>query len=400
MREIWKILLYLINSFPVLFIILVLYIFKYLTLIQILSLYLLYCIYWQIFSKVTFTYTRNQENDELIKKCPSLINPKYKPHFLLPLCPFQMLICEYWKPEQGKQLTYKTENVNKYGAKILWTKFSFMEKEFTDEPILMIFPGMTGITEDGYVQNLAYEGLTKGYNVVIFQMRILSEDFGINESGTFKYYDDIDEALDYIINKHKNSKIFAIAGSYGANNLVYYLGYLNSKKKKIHAAISISNPYDLELCERLLEETIFSWIITYLERKNFKRIRKGAENCKYNDLNIDFISNCDDMKSYDEEFTRKLLGYKSADDYYRSASALRHFDKINVPLLCINSKDDGLTSCRAIPYDDIRLNKNVFLLVTDKGAHMCFFCNEKFFGLKQWHLKPIFEFLSACKNIS
>ena len=56
-----------------------------------------------------------------------------------------------------------------------------MEKEFTDEPILILFPGMTGITEDGYVQNLAYEGLTKGYNVVIFQMRILSEDLSINE---------------------------------------------------------------------------------------------------------------------------------------------------------------------------------------------------------------------------
>lgn len=398
MNEFLKIILYLINSFPLLFIIIGLYIFHYLTIIQILFLYLLYCIYWQIFCKVTFIYTRNEENDELIKNCPSLINPKYKPHFFLPICIFQMLICEYWKPKEGKKLVYKIENVNKYGAKILWTKFSYMKNEFTDEPILLLFPGMTGVTEDGYVQNLAIEGLNKGYNVVIYQMRILSEDFSLNETGIFKLYDDIDEALDYIIEKHKKSKIYAIAGSYGANNLVYYLGYLNSKKKKINAAVSISNPYDMELCERFLEETIFSWLITFLERKNFKKIRKSVEKVKNNDFNIEFISTCDDMKSYDEEFSRKLFGYKSADDYYRSVSALREFDKINIPLLCINSKDDGLTSCRAIPYDDIRLNKNIFLLVSDKGAHMCFFCNEKFFGLKQWHLKPIFEFLSACNN--
>ena len=156
----------------------------------------------------------------------------------------------------------------------------------------------------------------------------------------------------------------------------------------------------MELCERFLEETFFSWVITYLERQNFKKIKKGVENCKVNCFNFEFISNCDDMKSYDEEFSSKLYGYKSADDYYRSISAIRVFDKINIPLLCINSKDDGLITYRAIPYDDIRLNKNIFLLVTDKGAHMCFFSNERLLELKQWHLKPIFEFLNSCLKFS
>ena len=400
MNEAMKIILYLFNSFPLLFIIIGLYIFKYITLIHILCIYLLYCIYWQIFSKAIFIYTKNNENEELLKNCPSLKNPKYKPHFLLPICLFQMIICEYWKPKEGKKIVYKVENVNNYGTKIIWAKLSDMKGEFTNEPILVLFPGMTGVVEDGYIQNLVLEGLKKGYNVVIYQVRFLSPDFGLNEKGTFKLYEDIDQALDCIIEKHKNSKILAISGSYGANNLVYYLGYLNNIKKKIHAAVSISNPYDMELCERFLEETFFSWVITYLERKNFKKIKKGVENCKVNSFKFEFISNCDDMKSYDEEFSSKLYGYKSADDYYRNISAIRVFDKINIPLLCINSKDDGLITYRAIPYDDIRLNKNIFLLITDKGAHMCFFSNEMFFGLNQWHLKPIFEFLNSCLNFS
>ena len=80
----------------------------------------------------------------------------------------------------------------------------------------------------------------------------------MNEKGTFKLYEDIDQALDCIIEKHKNSKNFAISERYGANNLVYYIGYLNNIIKKIYAAVSISNPYDMELCERFLEETFFS----------------------------------------------------------------------------------------------------------------------------------------------
>ena len=398
MNEMVKIILYLFNSSPLFFIIIFLYLFKYITLTQIILIYLLYCIYWQFFSKVTLIYTKNKQNEELLNNCPNLLNPRYKPHFFLPICAFQMLVCEYWKPKEGKNLVYEIQNVNKYGTKILWAKFSYMTKKFTNEPILFLFPGMTGVVQNGYIQNLIIEGLHQGYNVVIYQMRILSEDFRLNETGTFKIYDDIDEALNCIIEKYKNSKIFAISGSYGANNLVYYLGNLNNTNKKIQAAVSISNPYDMYLCERFLEDTIFSWLITYLERRNFIKLRKGVEKCKKIDINIEYLSNCNDMKSYDEEFSRKVCGYKSADDYYRNISALRKFENINIPLLCINSKDDGLIPCRAIPYDDIRLNKNVFLLLTDKGAHMCFFSNEKLLGLKQWHLKPIFEFLSSCQN--
>ena len=77
-----------------------------------------------------------------------------------------------------------------------WARFSDMKKENSNEPILLIFPGMTGITEDGYVQNIVIEGIFKGYNVVIFKMRILDEDFMLNE--TFKLYDEIDETVDAI----------------------------------------------------------------------------------------------------------------------------------------------------------------------------------------------------------
>ena len=394
-----KIMLFLFNSFPIPFIILALFIFKYVNLFHIIIVYFSYCLYWQLFTNVKFYYTKNKKNDEIIKNCPSILNPHYKPHIFLPFCISQMIICEFWHPKKAKQLVYDVQNVNNNGTKLYWARFSDMEKENSNEPILLVFPGMTGIVEDGYVQNIVIEGIYKGYNVVIFKMRILDEDFKLNE--TFKLYDEIDEAVDVIFQKYKNPKIYAISGSYGANNLVHYLGLINSKSKKIKAAISISNPYDMELCERLLEDTFFSWLITYLERKNFKKIKKGVEGFKnIGNINTEYIANCDDMKSYDEEFSRKIFGFKSADDYYRSISALRVLDKVNIPLLCINSKDDGLTSFRAIPYDDIRLNENIFLLVSDKGAHMCFFSNEILFGLRQWHLKPIFEFLSSCQKFS
>ena len=66
----------------------------------------------------------------------------------------------------------------------------------------------------------------------------------------------------------------------------------------------------------------------------------------------------------------------------------------------LNSIDDGLTSNKAIPYDHIGLNENIFLLVTEKGAHNCYISDEKFTEFKQWHMKPIYEFLNAYRKIS
>ena len=72
--------------------------------------------------------------------------------------------------------------------------------------------------------------------------------------------------------------------------------------------------------------------------------------------------------------------------------------KIDIPVLCINSIDDPITPSQAIAYDDIKSNPNIFLIITEKGSHMGFISNEKFLELKQWNIKPAFEFLN-CQHI-
>jgi abhydrolase domain-containing protein 1/3 len=329
---------------------------------------------------------------------------QYKPHFLLPFGIQQMIAINLAKFPDAENLTFDVEDINNEGLHLWWASFKNQKLNLNSKsPVLLFLPGMTGNVEDPYVQNIIIEGLKNGFNVVMFQMRILNEKFLLPKKGIFRWYDDIDLCLDKIKEKYPQSKIYAIGGSYGANNLVYYLGYKNNKNKKIECAVSISNPYDMRLCERMCEDTIFSSLVVYLERDNFKKIKKGVEKTSiYNpyNLNAEDVSICEDMKGYDELFTRKILGYKSADDYYINISAYNMIDKVNIPLLCLNSIDDGLTSNKAIPYDHIRLNENIFLLVTDKGAHMCYISNEKFTEFKQWDMKPIFEFLNAYRKIS
>ena len=63
-------------------------------------------------------------------------------------------------------------------------------------------------------------------------------------------------------------------------------------------------------------------------------------------------------------------------------------------MLSIDSINDPITPFQEI-LDDIKLNLNIFLIVTDKGAHMTFIFNEKVNELKQLNLKTVFKFLNS-----
>ena len=397
-----NVLFQIINYFLIGFIFLVLKLCGYITFTHMVLAYIAYCIYIQLTSKTKLYYTKNERNEKILSMCPELSKPNYKPHVLLPFAFQQMILSEIPLLIADKpKVAFREQEVNKYGVKLYWPYFSDFE-EITDPntPILFFCPGMTGDITDPYVVNICIEGLKNGYHVCVYQMRILSENFGVDESGRMNFCEDIDLCLDSIKEAYPNAKIFGISGSFGANNLLYYLGEKNKlypkDKKKIEAAVSFSNPYNMEICSRLCEGTIISTLVTHLEQRNSRKIKESIDKCpNLSYMDTKELINCEDPYLFDELFNGRLHGYKTATEYYRAISAVKNLIDIDVPVLCINSTDDPITPYQAIAYDDIRLNPNIFLIVTDKGAHMAFVSNEKLTELKQWNLIPAFEFLNC-----
>ena len=397
--------LQIVKYFPVAFVVLLLKILGYISFTHIVIMYIGYCIYTQFTSKTYLYYTKNVKNEKILSMCPELSNPNYKPHFLFPFAFQQMFLSLNSLLISDKpKLKFREQKVNEYGLTLFWPYFSDFE-EISDPniPILFFLPGMTGEISDPYVINICIEGLKNGYHVCMYQMRILNENFGVDESGRMSFCEDIDLCLDVIRKTYPNAKIYGISGSFGANNLLYYLGEKNNKlpkdKKKIDAAVSFSNPYNMEMCSRLCEGTIFSTLVTYLERTNTKKIKDSIERCpNLSYLNIQELLQCENPLAFDELFNGKLQGYKSASEYYRNISSIKNMSEIDIPVLCINSIDDPITPYQAIAYDDIKINPNLFLIVTDRGGHMAFISNEKLTEFRQWNLKLSFEFLN-CQRV-
>ena len=401
------ILFQLLNYFSVAFIFILLTVLNYITFTHIIVAYLAYCVYVQFTSKTYLYYTKNVKNEKILSMCPELSNPNFKPYFFLPFAFQQMFmsLCPLLIQDKPK-LKFREQKVNEYGLTLYWPYFSdFEEISDPNTPILFFLPGMTGEIIDPYVINICIEGLKNGYHVCVYQMRILNENFGVDESRKMNFSDDIDLCLDVIKAQYSKAKIYAISGSFGANNLLFYLGDKNKNypkdKKKIDAGVSFSNPYNMEICSRLCDGTIISTLVTYLEQKNSKKIKNSMDKCpNLEHINTQELIECENPLLFDELFNGKLHGYRTATEYYRNISAVKTLSEIDVPVLCINSIDDPITPYQAIAYDDIKMNPNIMLVVTDKGSHMAFISNEKITELKQWNLKLAFEFLNCQKGLN
>jgi predicted alpha/beta-fold hydrolase len=380
------------------------YIFNKITFSTIIILYFIYCTYQNINSRSYLSYKETEKNKKIIEKCKILKNKEFKPHFFLPNSFLQIVFMDKIKGPD-LPLIIERKSVNGFGTYLDWVKVDPECKieisTKNQDPVLLILPGLTGSKNDMYVMNISFEGLKNNYHVAIYQNRLLSEKIVLPSDSAVDLFDDLDSAIDLIQEQFPKSKIFAVGFSYGANKIVHYLGLKNIHKRKINAAVSVGNPYDMLICQRLISESIFEHFILDLLKKNLNKTKQNITESQeeFFKLEIEKAEKCKNLKDFDESITRRVLGYKSADDYYRGISCVHHMRNIDVPLLCISSLDDNITSAKAIPFDEVQINENIILLVTDKGGHLCYIGNENFFKLKQWVNEPIMEFINTVKDL-
>lgn len=381
------------KQFWIFWLVLLLTIFRIIPFYYSILAYLLFCIYHQLTSYTEVIYTPNSPMEEIIKKS-KLESFKFRPSFFLPITPLQFINLFRTKAKPKNKISVERKYIGNNGVCIDWIKYEGINNE--NNPILIIFPGLTGCVDDAYVINIAHECIVNGgFNTCIYQMRLLTEKLKVDKHYLF-LMDDIDETLDELRKEFgENKAIYGVGFSYGANQMVKYLGQKNYIKKKINAAVSISNPYEFIISSRLgLNKLYNRMLLSFLQ----KVVVKTKNNLEKLNLDVDFLLNTNQLKDFDDFYTAKMFGFSCADEYYRNVSSVNEMGNINVPLLCVSAKDDQICFEESIPYDDIKLNKNIALLHTSHGTHSGFIENDGLFGVRQWVPNPVMSFLKAIEN--
>jgi predicted alpha/beta-fold hydrolase len=74
----------------------------------------------------------------------------------------------------------------------------------------------------------------------------------------------------------------------------------------------------------------------------------------------------------DDRVTAPSFGFGNAANYYRTQSALAFLDRIRVPVLLIQAKDDTFIPFEIFKSAAVRGNRRIELLVTEHGGHLGF----------------------------
>ena len=204
---------------------------------------------------------------------------------------------------------------------------------------------------------------------------------------------DLEEVINYVLSKKQYTEIILVGYSKGGNISMKYAGQkaenIPSEIKKI---IAISSPTDLQGSVDVMGKSGF-----YTERFKTKLIKFLLNRSELIDNQIlkDF-SKFKYLDDFTDNYIAPLHGFKDGRDYYEQCAAMQLVDKIRVPTLSLNAKNDPVLSESCAMLDVAKHSDYIFSEVPNHGGH-CGFFQPNSDGI-YWGDKRIVEFVEG--NVS
>ncbi|GJR33307.1 embryogenesis-associated protein EMB8-like protein [Tanacetum coccineum] len=261
-----------------------------------------------------------------------------------------------------------------------------------DIPLLILIPGLTSDQNSAYIKEIAYKMAKHGWNVVVSNHRGLG---GVPLTSECFYTagksDDLGEVVNYLHRKQPETPLYALGTSLGANILVKYLGE-DGVKVPLVGAVSISNPWDLLIGDRFYTRGIMQRFYNRVLGNSLKGAAKLHQETYARLSDWEGIEKSRSIRDFNNYSARIAGNFETIDAFHRWASSARLVTNVSVPLFCLNAIDDPVCTDEAIPWDEIRKNKNVVLATTEHGGHIAYF--EGISGKSLWWIRVVEEYLS------
>jgi len=284
-------------------------------------------------------------------------------------------------------------------------KFIFNDDDFThcywykepsatnNKPIVVLFHGLAGSYKSHYIQGVMQELDTKGFDCVVLHFRSCS---GVMNKKVQTYHSGkTDDALEYMRAlrvKFPNKLFFGVGFSLGANMLLKLLGE-EKENSLLTSAIAVSAPMMLDVCANSINKG-FSKFYESMLVKNLNILLEQKYEMhdmqKIIGLKKEDVKNIKTFWEFDEIYTAKVNGFKSAQDYYEKSSARQFLKDIQTPTLIIHAKDDPFMSPEIIPAKE-EVSLHVELEIYENGGHVGF-VNGSLFKPEYWLEKRVSEY--------
>lgn len=235
---------------------------------------------------------------------------------------------------------------------------------------VIISHGLEGSSDRPYVRRTASYFAERGWSVMAWNCRSCSGE--PNRLPRFYHHGDtadLSVVVQYAADRDFEN-IILIGYSMGGSMSLKYLGE-NIFPKTVKGAVTFSVPCNLhdsalELSKRsnrFYEQRFLKKLLLKIEKKaiKFPEIIKG--------ISLDQIHTFDDFHKH---FTVPLHGFESLEDFFTTATCDQSFDRIQVPVLIVNAKNDPMLGAKCYPVTIAQNHPYLYLEMPERGGHVGF----------------------------
>lgn len=234
--------------------------------------------------------------------------------------------------------------------------------------------GLEGSSQSGYMRSLAQALLVAGYTVHRTNIRTCG---GTEFLCDTLYHAGLTSDLDAYI-RSLGAPVWLVGFSLGANQALKLACDLGPAAATVLRGVcGVSAPMDLAACSletaRPRNRVFQRHYLGRMKRRlRHRQARLGERWISARDL-----AAIRTLYEIDDRVTAPAGGFRDADHYYSTQSALRYMARIAVPTLLVQAKDDPIIPFSVFSDPETAGNPNVRLVATEHGGHIGFLARNQ-----------------------
>ncbi len=303
-----------------------------------------------------------------------LIQSNYKPPGFLANGHLQTIYPFFFRKIKG--VNYKRERISTPDDDFLdldWSKVGA-------DTLVILSHGLEGHSRRNYILGMVKLFNQNKIDCLAWNYRSCSGD--MNKKKIFYHHgmiEDLDTVLSHTLSLKSYKKIFLVGFSLGGNITCNYLGRKGRNlAKEIKGAAVFSTPFDLFSATKSFHQRKFNKIYLYRFLRSLKRKIKMKDGLlKDLHLNEIKVQKIKDFHQFDELITAPLHGFKNKNEYYEKSCSINILNRIKVPTLLVNAKNDPFLGPNCFPTKEAEENPKLYLETPENGGHCGFTSFEK-----------------------
>ncbi len=237
---------------------------------------------------------------------------------------------------------------------------------------IVLVHGLDGSGEAGYMRGMAQAGLNAGFAMHRFHLRTCGRTEV--ECPTLYHAGLTSDLLAVVrdLRQHTGAPVFLVGYSLGANVALKLAGELAEDARPLIAGLcAVSTPIDLAACVRRMGQLDNR---VYDRRFVRRMIRRLVQMKRFTPADLRSIRT---LYDFDDRVTAPAFGFRGADEYYATQSSSIYLERIRIPTLLIQAKDDTFIPFESFQHPAFAANPNLELLALEHGGHLGFISRRR-----------------------